>query len=67
MRDVINISMPATMVKLVKQEIKNNGFASVSEYFRHLVRLQLADQFKADRLDFEAGKGKKLKSLKDLR
>lgn len=67
MREVMNISLPASTVTMIKKEVKSGGFASVSEFMRHLIRLQLADQFKRDHQAFLAGKGKKLKSLKDLR
>ncbi|MDA2922709.1 ribbon-helix-helix domain-containing protein [Patescibacteria group bacterium AH-259-L07] len=71
MRNVINISLPEKMVKIVKKEVKAEGYASVSEFFRHLIRewntRKLAQELKKDRQDFESGKGKVLRSLKDLR
>ena len=71
MRNIINISLPNTMVKIVKKEVKIGGFASTSEFFRHLIRLynthKLASELKNDRKEFEHGKGIMLKSLKDLR
>ena len=70
MRNVVNISLPNTMVKIVKKEVKQGGFASTSEFFRHLIRSwntqNLARELKNDRKEFEAGKGKILQSLKDL-
>ena len=58
------------MVKEVKQEVKKGEFASVSEFFRHLVRLwnthKLSNELLNDRANFEYGKGKILKSLEDL-
>jgi len=71
MRNIVNISLPEKMVKVIKKEVKAEGYASVSEFFRHLIREwntnKLAEELKKDRLKFEAGKGKVLKSLKDLR
>ncbi len=71
MRNIINISLPASMVQEVRAEVKNGGFASISEYIRHIIR-----SYKEDRVyktamvsveEFKNGKGKVLKSLKDLR
>lgn len=39
MRSVINISLPEAMVKSVKKEVKDGNYGSVSEFFRHLLRL----------------------------
>lgn len=70
MRQILNISLPMSMVKIIKKEVKTGGFASVSEFIRHLIRLynteKLAKEVEADRKDFEAGKGIELKSLEDL-
>ena len=71
MRKIINISLPKEMVGTVDKEIKAGRFASKSEFFRHLIRLwhsrQLAAELHDRRADFEAGKGKTLRSLRDLR
>ncbi len=71
MRNIINISLPDTMVEIVKKEVRQGGFASKSEFFRHLIRLwnthKLAQELKNDREEFMVGKGKILKSLKDLK
>ncbi len=72
MRNVINISMPAEMTKMIKREVKKGKYASVSEFFRSLLRdyeeesKLLAELEEIDR-EFEAGKGKVLHSLRDLR
>ncbi|OGY89024.1 MAG: hypothetical protein A2927_00670 [Candidatus Komeilibacteria bacterium RIFCSPLOWO2_01_FULL_45_10] len=59
------------MAKTVKTAVKTGDYASTSEFFRHLLRLwntyKLAEELKKDRKQFMAGKGKVLKSLKDLR
>ena len=72
MRQIINISLPAMMVKIVKKEVKIGGFASTSEFFRHLIRLyntkKLAIQLKEDQNNFKQGKVKaiEIESLSDL-
>lgn len=71
MRDVINISLPKSMTKIVEREIEERSFSSKSEFFRMLVRLweegKLADELEESRKELRAGKGKLLRSLKDLR
>ena len=71
MRNIINISLPRAMNATIGREMKAGRFASKSEFFRHLVRLwnsrELATELQERRSDFEAGKGKKLRSLRDLR
>lgn len=71
MRSVINISLPKNMAKAVEQEVKSGGFATKSEFFRHIIRWwntnKLARELKESRKEFEAGKGKVLRSLRDLR
>ena len=71
MRNIINISLPDSMVKIIKKDVKRGGFASTSEFIRHLIRLwnteKLGTELKNDRKFFEADEGIELKSLKDLR
>lgn len=71
MRQIINISLPAEVVKMIKEEVKTGGYASTSEFFRHLLRLwnshKLLKELEEAEKEFKAGKGKILKSLKDLR
>lgn len=68
MRNIINISLPKEMAKMVEREVKKRNFASVSEYFRHLLRMhEFEEEMEKRRKDFEAGKFIKLRSLKDLR
>lgn len=70
MRNIVNISLPAEMVQTVKKEVKSGRYATTSEFFRDLLRLwnslKLAEELNADRRVFEAGKGKVLRSLRDL-
>jgi len=68
MRNIVNISLPDAMVAEVEKEVKAGGFASKSEFFRHVLReRKLARELEADRREFEKGKGRVLKSLRDLR
>jgi Arc/MetJ-type ribon-helix-helix transcriptional regulator len=71
MRSIINISLPENMTKKVREGVRRGDFASTSEFFRMLVRLweegKLAEELEESRKEFRAGKGKLLRSLKDLR
>jgi Arc/MetJ-type ribon-helix-helix transcriptional regulator len=71
MRTILNISLPEVTVLEIKQSVKKKGFASVSEYVRHLVReekeRELTKRVLQSRIGFEQGKGKVLRSLKNLR
>lgn len=68
MRNIINISLPEEMAKMVEREVVKGKFASTSEYIRHLIRSrELIEELEKSRREFEAGKGKILHSLKDLR
>jgi Arc/MetJ-type ribon-helix-helix transcriptional regulator len=70
MRNIINISLPVELTKVVKKEVKTGNYASVSEYFRHLLRTnQLAKELDKAKRDFTQGKKnwKILKSLEDLK
>lgn len=71
MRNIVNISLPKTLNKVVEKEVKAGGYASKSEFFRFLLRLWmekgLAKKLEEDRKNFRAGKGKALKTMKNLR
>lgn len=70
MRQILNISMPANMIKSIKKEAKEGGYVSVSEFLRYLVRLwqeeKWAKEFKSRSEDLDGGKGIVLESFKDL-
>jgi Arc/MetJ-type ribon-helix-helix transcriptional regulator len=72
MRKILNISLPKSMADAVKQEVKQGGFASASEFIRHLIRLynteKLAGELNREIELIKKGKIKlkELKSLKDL-
>lgn len=71
MRTIINISVPASVKEEVEYEVKTGGYASVSEFFRALIRDRkeniLARDIEQSRNDFKTKKGRVLRSLKDLR
>lgn len=71
MRSVINISLPPKMTEAVEENVKKGNFASKSEFFRMLFRLwiegKLVGELEESRRELREGKGKLLRSLKDLR
>lgn len=71
MRNIINISLPEKMVKAIEDGIKRGHFASRSEFFRMLLRLwmegKLLQELEESHQELKKGRGKLLKSLKDLR
>ena len=71
MRNIVNISLPAEMVKIVKREVKKGRYASVSEFFRALLREyeenKLLTELEESHREFKAGKGKVLHSFRDLK
>ena len=62
--------MPSSVKKSVEYMMKENNYASVSELFRDSIRSleedQLIKSIMASEREFAQGKGKKLRSLKDL-
>lgn len=71
MRQNINISLPIKIAIEDEKAVKEVESANRGEFFRHLLRLwntyKLAIIIKKGRKEFEAGKGRVLRSLKDLR
>ncbi|MFH1325983.1 MAG: ribbon-helix-helix domain-containing protein [Candidatus Falkowbacteria bacterium] len=71
MRAVLNISLPEKMAMKIKKEVRTGKYATVSEFFRDLLRnweeSKLLAELQESRREIRAGKGKVLKSLKDLR
>lgn len=55
----------------MEKEVKSGKFATKSEFIRHAIRAwnthKLAKELKEAKKEFEAGKGKVLRSLHDLR
>ena len=70
MRTTINISMPPGQKKNVDRMIKDYQYTSASAFFRDAVRaleeVKLIQDIAESEKEFAAGKGKKLRSLKDL-
>lgn len=71
MRAVINISLPSKMAKTVKKAVVEGSFMSTSEFFRELLRDweegKLLRELGESRREIASGKGKVLRSLKNLR
>lgn len=71
MRSIINISVPTVVKKEVEQAVKKGGYASKSEFIRDMLRLwkeeQLLQELRESQREIARGKGKTLRSLKDLR
>lgn len=71
MRAVVNISLPLKLNKVVDDVVSEGKYATKSEFFRSLLRLwmegKLAGELEESRKELKSGKGKLLRSLKDLR
>ncbi len=71
MRNIINISLPEPMVKIVKREVRQGSYASVSEFIRDTIRSWMEEkqlrELNESRKEMAEGKGKVLRSLRDLR
>jgi Arc/MetJ-type ribon-helix-helix transcriptional regulator len=71
MRNIINISVPEMLKKEIEREVSSGGYASTSEFFRNLLRdwkrNNLLRELQQSRAEVAAGKGKVLRSLRDLR
>lgn len=70
MRNVISISLPIGLKKQVDRTVKEENYSSVSEFFRDAIRAweeeQLYQSVLRSEKEFAEGKGKRLRSLKDL-
>mgnify|MGYP001587876065 CR=1 FL=1 len=62
--------MPTSFKKNVDLAVEQGNYASLSEFFRDAVRAledeQLVQNIMESEREFASGKGKKLKSLRDL-
>lgn len=72
MRTIINISLPEPLSQLVEEIVKKGRYSTKSEFLRELIRERVEEedllgQIKKSEAEFRAGKGKVLRSLKDLR
>ncbi|MBU2564550.1 ribbon-helix-helix domain-containing protein [Patescibacteria group bacterium] len=70
MRKIVNISLPAELNKVVEKNVKTGEYATKSEFFRSLLRdwmeRKLLKEIEESRREIVLGKGKVLKSFKDL-
>ena len=70
MRNILSISVPPSVKKSVDNIMRENKYASISELFRDSIRSleedQLIKSMMESEREFIAGKGRKLRSLKDL-
>lgn len=72
MRTIINISLPEQLDREIERVMKKGRYSTKSEFLRELVREKLEEedilvQIRKSEAEFRAGKGKVLRSLKDLR
>jgi len=71
MRTVVNVSLPLELATVVDGAVESGFFASKSEFFRSLLRdwvgSRLVSDVEESELEFAMGKGRRLRSLKDLR
>ena len=72
MRDILNISLSKELSKKVDALVKKGRYSTKSEFVRDLIRdrMEYEDLVRSVRkseAEFKAGKGKLLRSLKDLR
>jgi len=71
MRQVINLSLPKAMAKSVDEIVRKENYATRSEFIRELLRMwmegRILKELAESRRELASGKGKALRSLKDLR
>jgi len=71
MRDIINISLPRSLNKIVEDMVKKEKYSTKSEFFRDLLRMKIEGriirELAESKKELCSGKGKILKSLKELR
>lgn len=72
MRTVVNISLPKDLNKALDGLVKKGNYSTKSEFFRQILREKLAEvdmlrRFEISKKEIAQGKGKILKSFKDLR
>lgn len=71
MRTILNLSLPQDLALAVDNAVDSGNYASKSEFFRMLLRdwleARLESGLKASQKELRSGKGRLLKSLKNLR
>jgi len=71
MREILNISLPKELDREIERIVKRGKYSTKSEFLRELIRERVAEEDLLRRIEkseaeFRAGKGKVLRSLKDL-
>jgi len=70
MRTTLNISMSPKLFRRVESVVSENNYSSISEFIRDAIRAWEDDQLYQSVLqsekEFAQGKGKRLRSLRDL-
>ncbi|MEK7189253.1 MAG: ribbon-helix-helix domain-containing protein [Patescibacteria group bacterium] len=71
MRQIVNLSLPPELSSVVEKEVKTGKYSSTSEFFRELLRAWMEERLLLEldesRREIASGRGKVLRSLKDLR
>lgn len=71
MRKIVNISLTEELDRQVNEEVEKGNYATKSEFFRDLLRVwreeQVLREVKKSKKEILSGKGKILKSLRDLK
>ncbi len=71
MREIINISLPKELDREIEKIVKKGRYSTKSEFLRELIRDRVAEEdllfrIKKSKIQFQTGKGKILRSLRDL-
>lgn len=71
MRTIINISLPERLNQEIERAMRRGRYSTKSEFLRELIRERIAEDDLLTRIkksdeEFRSGKGKTLRSLKDL-
>ena len=72
MRSIINVSMSKELASALEKAIKKGKYSSKSEFLRELIRERIEEEdllksVEISQREIAQGKGKILRSLKDLR
>lgn len=71
MRAIINISVPEKLKAEIEEAVELGGYATKSEFLRDIIRFwkehSTIKRVRQSEKEFTQGKGKILRSLKDLR
>lgn len=64
----MNISLPVELSNVVEKTVAKGTFATKSEFFRHILRQWIElQELETSRKELSRGRGRVLRSLKDLR